>query len=319
MSTPTAAQPGGGALAHAVPPAEPPTAFVGAQSEAAALGIRGQTRFGQFRRRFFTSKLAVTGLVMVSTLFVVALFAPLLAPYDPTEQDLRSSLRAPSWEHPFGTDILGRDQLSRVIYGSRIAAVIGLVSIPLAFAIAVTVGSLAGYGSRRWDAVFMRVTDMFYAFPSLIGLIVIVVIVGRGMASVILALGMFGWATMARVLRSSILSIREAQYVEAARSLGASSWRILTRHVVPNSLTPVLVLAVVRVGTAVLALAGLGFLGIGVEADAADWGTMVAAGNQFFGSHDYLWIFPSVAVAFAVLGFVFVGDGLRDALDPTTR
>ena len=315
MTASTAHEPGD----VAAPRAGVTTAFVGAQAEVAALGIRAQTRFGHFRRRFLANKLAVVGLVMVATLFVVALFAPVLARFEPTEQDLQSSLRGPSWEHPFGTDILGRDQFSRVIYGSRIAAVVGLVSIPLALAIALTVGSLAGYLSRRWDAVFMRVTDMFYAFPSLIGLIVIVVIVGRGMASVILALGIFGWATMARVLRSSILSIREAQYVEAARSLGASSWRIVTRHVVPNSLTPVLVLAVVKVGTAVLALAGLGFLGIGVEADSADWGTMVATGNQFFGSKDYMWFCPSLAVAFAVLGFVFVGDGLREALDPTVR
>lgn len=295
------------------------SAFVGAPSEAAALGIRAQTRFGQFRRRFFANRLAVLGLLMVSTLFLVALFASALAPYDPHEQDLASSLRGPSWDHLFGTDILGRDQFSRVVHGSRIAAVVGVVSIPLALAIAVTVGSLAGYFGRRWDSVFMRVADMFYAFPSLIGLIVIVVVVGRGMASVILALGIFGWATMARVLRSSIHSVREAEYVEAARSLGASSWRIMTRHVLPNSLTPVLVLAVVKVGTAVLALAGLGFLGIGVEADSADWGTMVATGNQFFGFKDYMWFFPSLAVAFAVLGFVFVGDGLREALDPALR
>lgn len=302
------------------PPAGPAAAgadvFVGAQFEASVLGIRSQTRFGHFRRRFFANRLGVVGLAMVSVLFVVALLAPVLAPSDPQRQDLHASLHGPSWAHPFGTDILGRDQFSRVIHGSRVAALVGLVSIPLALLIALIVGSLAGYAGRRWDAVFMRLTDMFYAFPSLIGLIVIVVVVGRGMTSVILALGVFGWATMARVLRGSILSIREAQFVEAARSLGASSWRIVTRHVLPNSLTAVLVLAVVKVGTAVLALAGLGFLGIGLRADSTDWGTMVAEGNQFFGIKDYMWFFPSAAVAFAVLGFVFLGDGLRDALDP---
>jgi ABC-type dipeptide/oligopeptide/nickel transport system permease subunit len=191
--------------------------------------------------------------------------------------------------------------------------------VPIALAIAVTIGSLAGYLGRRWDTVFMRLVDVFYAVPSFFGLIVIILVLGRGMPSVIVALGIFGWATMARVLRGSILTVREADYVEAARSLGATSWRIVTRHVLPNSLTPVLVLAVVRVGTAVLALAGLSFLGIGIEPDSADWGTMVAAGNQYFGIKDYLWLFPSMAVVFAVLGFVFVGDGLREALDPRAR
>jgi peptide/nickel transport system permease protein len=295
-----------------------PTAFVGVASETAALGIPVRTRVGEVGRRFFSNRLAVLGLVMVSVLFLTAALAPVLAPADPMRQDLVHGLRGPSWQHPFGTDLFGRDQLSRVIYGSRIAAVVGLLSVPLALLVAVLVGSVAGVAGRCWDTILMRVADMFYAFPFLIGLIVVVLVLGRGVTSVILAIGMFGWATMARVLRSSILSVREAHYVEAARSLGASRWRVVTRHVLPNSLTPVLVMAVVRVGTAVLALAGLSFLGIGVEPDAPDWGTMVAAGSQFFGSKDYLWLFPSLAVVFAVLGFVFVGDGLRAALDPKT-
>lgn len=305
------------ARAVAVQPA--PTAFVGAASEAAVVGIRTQTRFREVRRRFFANRLAVAGLVMVTILFLTALFAPLLAPADPKAQNLYASLKGPSWDHLFGTDILGRDQLSRVIYGSRLAAVVGLAAVPIALVIAIGVGSLAGFLGPRWDTVFMRLVDMFYAFPSFFGLIVIILVLGRGMPSVIVALGIFGWATMARVLRGSILSVREAEYVEAARSLGATRWRVLTRYVLPNSLTPVLVLAVVRVGTAVLALAGLSFLGIGVAPDSADWGTMVAAGNQFFGFKDYLWVFPSAAVVFAVLGFVFVGDGLREALDPRLR
>jgi peptide/nickel transport system permease protein len=197
-----------------------PTAFVGVASETAALGIPVRTRVGEVGRRFFSNRLAVLGLVMVSVLFLTAALAPVLAPADPMRQDLVHGLRGPSWQHPFGTDLFGRDQLSRVIYGSRIAAVVGLLSVPLALLVAVLVGSVAGVAGRCWDTILMRVADVFYAFPFLIGLIVVVLVLGRGVTSVILAIGMFGWATMARVLRSSILSVREAHYVEAARSLG---------------------------------------------------------------------------------------------------
>lgn len=296
-----------------------PTPFVGAETEVRALGVPNQTRVGEFRRRFFSNRLAVLGMGMISVLLLTAIFAPVLAPADPMSQDLLHGLQPPSWQHLFGTDLLGRDQLSRVIYGSRVAVTVGLVSVPLALLIAVTVGSVAGFAGKWWDVILMRLADIFYAFPFFIGLIVVVLVVGRGVSSVVLAIAIFGWPTMARVLRGSILSVREAPYVEAARSLGASPWRVLTRHVLPNSLTPVLVMAVAKVGTAVLALAGLSFLGIGVDPDAADWGTMVAAGNQFFGFKDYLWFFPSLAVVFAVLGFVFVGDGLRTAFDQRSR
>ncbi|MGI8810591.1 MAG: ABC transporter permease [Acidimicrobiales bacterium] len=290
----------------------------GADSEAEALGLRGQGTLGGARRRFLGDRRAVVGLVMVTTVVVCAVFAPALAPFDPGDQDLSAVLQSPSAEHWFGTDQLGRDQLSRVIHGSRIAVTVGLGSIPLAVAIAVVVGSLAGYLGRRWDAVLMRVTEVFYAFPPFVGLIVIIVVLGRGLPTIVLALGIFGWATMARVLRSSILTIRDAPYVEAARAQGASSWWVVTRHVLPNSLAPVLVIAVAKVATAILALAGFTFLGIGLEPDTPDWGSMTAVGNQFFGVKDYLWLFPALAVVYTVVGVVLVGDGLRDALDPGT-
>lgn len=253
---------------------------------------------------------------MVATVVVTAALAPAVAPYDPGRQDLANVLQGPSGDHWFGTDQLGRDQFSRIVYGSRIAVTVGLGSIPLAVAIAVVVGSVAGYLGRRWDAVLMRATEVFYAFPPVVGLIVIIVVLGRGTSTIVLALGVFGWATMARVLRSSILTVREEPYVEAARAAGASSWRVVTRHVLPNSLAPLLVIAVTKVATAILALAGLTFLGIGLDPDTPDWGSMAAAGNQFFGIKDYLWAFPSLAVVYTVVGVVLVGDGLRDAFDP---
>jgi ABC-type dipeptide/oligopeptide/nickel transport system permease subunit len=289
---------------------------------AAAFGIRTtatQSQFGDIRRRFFRNKLAVLGLVMVGIVFALAIFAPLLAPYDPRLQDLGNTTAKPSGAHWLGTDELGRDQLSRIIYGSRIAIIVGLASIVLALTLGVILGSIAGYRGGKADSIVMRIADAFFAFPLLIGAILIILVTGRGVLPVILAIGVFTWAVPARLLRSSILSVREAEYVEAARSMGASSWRIVTRHVLPNSLAPVLVYGMVSVGTAIVAETALSFLGVGVKPDVPDWGNMIASGRQFFSFLDYLWLYPSLAVVFTVLGFVFVGDGLRDALDPRLR
>ena len=286
---------------------------------AAALGIRGQTQFGDIRKRFLRNKLAVIGLAMVGLVFLLAVFAPLVTPDDPQAQNLSATTRAPSSAHWFGTDELGRDQLSRVIYGTRIAIVVGLASIVLALLLGVILGSIAGYRGGKADSVIMRTADAFFAFPLLIGAILIILVTGRGVVPVILSIGIFTWAVPARLLRSSILSVRESEYVEAARSLGASKWRIVTRHVLPNSLAPVLVYGMVSVGTAIVAETALSFLGVGVKPDVADWGNMISSGRAFFGFKDYLWEIPSLAVVFTVLGFVFVGDGLRDALDPRLR
>jgi ABC-type dipeptide/oligopeptide/nickel transport system permease subunit len=275
-----------------------------------------QTHFGGVRRRFFRNKLAVSGLVMVAVVLFAAAAAPLLATHPPKTQNLANTLQRPSAEHWFGTDELGRDHFSRVLHGSRIAVTVGLASILLALMIGVVLGSVSGYLGRGWDAVIMRVADVFFAFPLIIGAIVVILVVGRGVTPVIVALGVFSWATIARLLRSSILSIRESEYVEAARSFGAGNWRIVTRHVLPNSMAPVLVYAMVSVGTAIVAQASLSYLGVGVPPDVPDWGNMISSGQKFFGFKDYLWFFPSMAVVFTVLGFVFVGDGLRDALDP---
>jgi len=293
--------------------------FGAAETQAAVMGIRVQTQFGDLRRRFFRNKLAVVGLAMVCVVFLTALAAPVLAPHDPLDQDLSNTLAEPSSAHWFGTDENGRDQLSRVIFGTRIAVIVGITAILLALVIGVVMGSLSGYLGGAWDAVIMRVADVFFAFPLIIGAIVIVLVLGRGLTPVVLALGIFSWATIARLLRSSILSVRETEYVEAARSLGAGKWRIVTRHVLPNSMAPVLVFAMVSVATAIVAEASLSYLGVGLQPDVPDWGNMISAGQKFFGYKDFLWFFPSMAVVFTVLGFVFMGDGLRDALDPRLR
>lgn len=299
---------------------DPSSAFGGVESQATALGgIRRQSQFGDVRRRFVRNKLAVFGLVMVASVFLVALLAPWISPQNPLHQDLLNTQADPSKLHWIGTDELGRDQLSRLIHGSRIAVVVGLASIGIALVIGIALGALAGYFGRAWDTTIMRIADVFFAFPIIIGAIVIILVIGRGVLPVILSIGIFSWATVARLLRSSILSIRESEYVEAARSLGASRWRIVTRHILPNSLAPVLVYATVAVATAVVAEAALSFLGAGVKPGTPDWGAMIADGQKFFGYKNYLWVWPSMAVVYTVLGFVFVGDGLRDALDPKLR
>jgi peptide/nickel transport system permease protein len=295
------------------------------ESQAQAEAVTGEAppqplgQWRDIRYRFLRNKLAVLGMVLLFLLFFTAVFAPLLAPADPYRQDLTNTLSGPSGSHLLGTDVLGRDLLSRLIHGSRVAVIVGLSSIALAATIGVVLGAIAGYFGRFWDTLIMRTADVFFAFPLLIGAIVLILVLGRGVLPVIVALAIFSWATVARLLRSSILSVRESEYVEAARALGASNWRIITRHVLPNSFAPVLVYSTFSVGAAVVAQAALSFLGVGVPPDVPEWGNMIAEGQEFVGVHDGLWVFPSLALVLTVLGFIFVGDGLRDALDPRLR
>ncbi|MEU6621752.1 ABC transporter permease [Streptomyces litmocidini] len=292
------------------------TAAVPAEAEPA---IKRITQWGEIRHRFMANRLAVVGLIIVGLLLFAAAFAPLLAPYDPLHQDLANTLAAPGGDHLLGTDALGRDQLSRIIFGARIAVIIGLASIFLACLIGVVIGALAGYFGKAIDSVLMRVADVFFAFPLLIGAIVIIIVMGRGVAPVVISLAVFSWPTVSRLLRSSILSVREADYVLAARALGAGTTRIIVRHIIPNSIAAVMAYAAFSVGSAIVAEAALSFLGVGVSPEVAEWGNMLSAGRDFLGVKDYLWVYPSIAIVLTVLGFVFVGDGLRDALDPKLR
>ncbi|GAA2981755.1 ABC transporter permease [Streptomyces drozdowiczii] len=277
------------------------------------------SQWSDIRARFFANKLAVVGLVILVVLVIVAIFAPLLAPFDPLKQDLTNTLQAPGGDHLLGTDSLGRDQLSRLIYGSRIAMIVGMASILVACTIGIVLGALAGYFGRLVDSVIMRVADVFFAFPLLIGAIVVILLMGRGVLPVVLSLGIFSWATFARLLRSQILSVREMDYVHAARALGASQFRTIRRHILPNSLTAVLVYATSNVGIAIVAEASLSYLGVGVPPEVAEWGNMVAAGRDFMGVKDFMWMYPSLAIVVTALGFVLLGNGLRDALDPKLR
>ncbi|WP_052682385.1 ABC transporter permease [Saccharothrix sp. ST-888] len=281
--------------------------------------VRVVKEWQEIWHRFAANKLALVGLVLVVGLLLTAVFAPLIAPHDPLRQDLLKTLQPPSADHLFGTDILGRDQLSRVIYGSRIAVVVGVVSIVLTLFIGIVLGAIAGYFGRFYDTLTMRFADVFFAFPLLIGAIIIITVIGRGVWPVVLSLAIFGWATVARLLRSSVLSAREMDYVHAARALGAGHLRVILRHILPNSIAPVIIYGTFNVGTAVVAEASLSYLGVGVSPEIPEWGNMLASGRGFIGVYDYMWTLPSLAVVLTSLGFIFVGDGVRDALDPKLR
>jgi peptide/nickel transport system permease protein len=260
--------------------------------------------------------LALLGAAVAVVWLLVALLAPLLAPHDPLDQSF-VPFASPSGEHPFGTDELGRDVLSRVIYGARISLPLGLLLVVLAATIGGILGALAGYFRGLADGVVMRAADLVFAFPAIILAMVVTAALGRGLTNAVFALVIVAWPSYARVVRSLVLSVGDSEYVWASRLLGASARRSLARDVLPNVAGPVLVLATLDVGTAILLLSGLSFLGLGAQPPTAEWGSMVASGTQYF---QFWWMgtFPGLAIFTAVLAFNFIGDSLRDIFDPRT-
>ena len=280
---------------------------------------RGQ--FSDIWRRFKRNKLAMFGLVVVALLVLLAIIEPWIVPYDPYDQNLINTLQPPSAEHWFGTDVLGRDLFSGMLYGLRLPLVVGLCTMLGSMTLGVVLGSIAGYRGRFSDALVMRVTDIFLAFPFLIGAILVVRTFGSGLTQVILALVILGWPTAARLMRGQMLALRESEYVEAARSVGASDWRIVTRHIMPNAIQPVFIYSFTSIGVAVVAMASLAYLGVGVPSDTPEWGRLINQGIEQVqvAGKDFLWIFPAAAISITTLGFAFVADGLRDSLDPKLR
>jgi peptide/nickel transport system permease protein len=275
-------------------------------------GLRRRLRLGPV----WTQPLAVVGAALALTWVVVAIFAPLVAPHDPLAQ-VYPPFQSPSGAHLFGTDELGRDVLSRVIYGSRISLPLALLLVALATTIGGVLGALAGYFRRIVDGVIMRVTDLVFAFPAIILAMVVTAVLGRGLHNAVLAIVVVAWPAYARVVRGLVLSIGDSEYVQSARLLGSSARRALFTDVLPNVAGPVLVLATLDLGNAILLLSGLSFLGLGAQPPDAEWGSMVATGTQYF---QYWWMgtFPGLAIFSMVLAFNFLGDSLRDAFDPQT-
>ncbi|MFE7199031.1 ABC transporter permease [Pseudonocardia alni] len=282
---------------------------------------QGPGQFAEIWRRFRRNRLAMVGLVIVAFLVVVAIISPFSTPYDPFEQNLLKTLQPPSGSHFFGTDVLGRDLYSGVIYGTRLAMIVGISTVLFSLLLGLSLGALAGFKGGAWDSVIGRVIDIFLAFPALVGAIVIVRATGNGIVPVIIALVALGWMTTARLMRGQVLALREAEYVEAARSIGAGTGRILRRHILPNAVAPVLVYSLTSIGVVVVAMASLSYLGVGVPPDVPEWGRLISSAARYLSADGvtHLWLFPSLAIMLTTLGFAFVGDGLRDALDPKLR
>lgn len=293
-------------------------ALEGAAVLAAAGAGRGATVRGDVWRRFRRNRLAVAGLVAIGLMVFAAISAPLVTFYSP--RTLGSVSRAkPSLKHWFGTDVLGRDLYTRVIYGARVSLKIGVLAVLIASSIGIFIGAITGFYGGKLDGLLMRTTDVFLSFPYILAAIVIITVIGRGEGSVILVLGLLGWMSIARLFRASVLQAKQAEYIEAARAVGCSDFRLITRHILPNAIQPVIVYATIFVGTAVLSEAALSFLGAGVTEPTPAWGFMVAQGRSYLFTSPHLLFFPAAAILITVMAFVFVGDGLRDALDPRLR
>jgi peptide/nickel transport system permease protein len=277
-------------------------------------------------RRIFGSmqqmRAALIATFVLAVIVFCAIFAPVLAPHDPLQQNLEQRLRPPawlekgSWENPLGTDQLGRDILSRLIYGSRVSLIVGLTSVAIAGGIGVMLGLLAGFYGGVVDAVIMRIADIQLAFPFLLLAIAVVAVVGPGLLNVIIVLGITGWMGYARVIRGQVLSVREMEYVDAARAIGCPSLKILLRHIAPNSMTPVIVLATFAVAGTIISEASLTFLGLGVEPQIPSWGIMLSDGKDYLGGGWWISTFPGLTIMLTVLAINMLGDWARDVLDP---
>ena len=272
------------------------------------------------RLRIRTQPLAAFGVVLLLGFIACAVFAPWLAPQDPAQLDLPGRLMAPSHLHWFGTDELGRDILSRSIYGARISMIVAVSVVTLSLALGLVAGGLAGFYGGLTDTVLnIYVTNAFLALPGILIAIAFVAFLGPGLGNLILALSISGWVGYARLVRAQVMAVKEKEFVEAARALGASDLRVLTRHILPNILQPLIVQAAIGMAGAVLAEATLSFLGLGIPAPAASWGAMLNDGRSHLFESPHLVFFPAMAVMLSVLSFNFIGDALRDFLDPRTR
>jgi ABC-type dipeptide/oligopeptide/nickel transport system permease subunit len=270
-------------------------------------------------RRLKKNKLAVIGLFIVSTFSLIAIFAPFIAPYGQAEVvDFRLARYAPSWMWPMGLDANGRDMFSRMVYGAQVSLVVGVLSQAIVLAIGVPLGAIAGYFGGTTDNVLMRLVDVFYAIPQLLMVLLFVNWWGPGLLNIFLAIGLVGWVTEARLVRGQFLSLREQEYVHAAQVAGGSGGYIIRKHMLPNSLTPIIVALTFGIPTAIFTEAALSFVGVGIRPPQASWGQMVAEGSNpgYIETNPHMLLFPVLAIGLTMLGFSFLGDGLRDALDP---
>ena len=285
-------------------------------------GEASRTLWGDAWKRLRKNKLAIIAAAWIVFVALVAITADLWAPQllgSPTAADTTamatSSLLPPSLEHPFGTDVTGRDILVRVIYGARISLTIGLLATAISTVIGLIMGAIAAYYGGIWDTIIMRLADIFLAFPYTLFVVAMIAVIGNGIQNVFIAIGILGWPSIARVFRSAILSVKENDYVDAARSMGASDARIIARHIFPNSVASIVVYATMNIGSAILTEASISFLGMGVQPPNPSWGIMIQDGQAYLMTAPWLMIMPGLAILSTVLAFTLLGDGLRDALD----
>jgi peptide/nickel transport system permease protein len=265
------------------------------------------------------SKFALLGGLIAGLVIFAAIFAPLIAPYDPVEQDILSLLQGPTREHPLGTDELGRDTLSRVIYGSRVSLMVGIIAVGISLFIGTALGLIAGYGRGLIDTVIMQVMDGLLAFPALVLALAITAMLGPSLNNAMIAIGITGIPAFARLVRGQVLALRDLEYVQAARALGASHNQIVMKHILPNTTAPIIVQASIAIPAAILAEAGLSFLGLGIQPPTPSWGAMLNTARGYIQMTPWLAIVPGVAIFITVLAFNFLGDALRDTLDPRLR
>ena len=278
-----------------------------------------QNEWARAWRRLARNRPALAGLAIIGAMVLMALLPGLVAPYSPYAIDSTQRGTTPSAAHPFGMDQVGRDVLSRVIFGARVAMLVGLSATGLSLVVGVFVGATAGYFGGGADAVLMRLVDALQAFPILILLIAIAAALGPSLAHVIVILGLTTWAQYARVVRADVLSLRQREFVVAARTLGVPNRRIIVRHILPNALGPIIVLASLSVAGVILLESALSFLGLGTQPPTPSWGSMLADGRTYILTYPHIALFPGLAITLTVLAFNLLGDGLRDALDPRTR
>lgn len=271
------------------------------------------------------SKTGTVGAVILTIVVFTAVFAPWLAPYDPSEQHLTDMLAPPFWEeggstkYILGTDNLGRDLLSQIIYGSQVSLVVGLFAVIVAGAIGLTIGLVSGYYGGWIDNVFMRLVDSFLAIPNILFTLVILKITGPGLITLIVVLGVTNWVVYARVIRSEVLSLKEREFVRAARSIGVRNWVIMGRHLLPNVFSSFSVIATLSMATTIISEASLSFLGLGIQPPIISWGSMLSTGREYLSTNWGLATFPGLAITFTTLGIIFLGDWLRDVLDPRSQ
>lgn len=278
-----------------------------------------QSRFYDLLRLFKKNKMAVMGLVIIVAMIVIAVFAPLIATQVPYEQNLANRFQSPSSQHFFGTDNFGRDIFSNVVYGARISLFIGFLATILSVILGTIIGAVAGFFGGGVDNVLMRLVDIILSIPSLILAIAISTVLGTGIRNLILAVSLSGITNYARIVRASVLSVKEQEYVEAAKIGGASNFRLIFRHILPNCLGPIIVQATLGVGTSILQAASLSFIGLGVQPPTPEWGGMLSQGRSYIQDYPHMTIFPGLAIALTIFSLNLFGDGLRDALDATQR